>query len=55
MWLTSPDQGPFDAGTAIFGIGQAARRSRERDGPWYFVTAFRCWRSTSKGVANPSR
>ena len=23
MWLTSPDQGPFDAGTAIFGIGQA--------------------------------
>ena len=24
MWLTSPDQGPFDAGTAIFGIGQAA-------------------------------
>ena len=24
MWLTSPDQGPFDAGTAIFGISQAA-------------------------------
>jgi DNA primase len=24
MWLTSADQGPFDAGTAIFGISQAA-------------------------------
>lgn len=24
LWLTSPDQGPFDAGAAIFGIGQAA-------------------------------
>lgn len=24
LWLTSPSQGPFDAGTAIFGIGQAA-------------------------------
>lgn len=24
LWLTSPDQGRFDAGTAIFGIGQAA-------------------------------
>lgn len=24
LWLTSPDQGHFDTGTAIFGIGQAA-------------------------------